>query len=234
MINIFKKNKLFKYSAITYGLNNICSSENNSNAPIGKIIGYEAAKKVLLPNVYYQFKFFILDDFFVGTTVGFDIRRYTFKYLEFGPGSLRVDLLNTIFDIILYKTRSDVTEYRYGNLYESDSFLNTLKVCLLTNVNIGLFFIKVLFLKFNFFDINIGNVFALLRTQFGAFAEGLKSSNPDKFENLSKISRNTFLMSLLIPSINFDIMRLIDFIKYKKMTFTDEEPVNNNTEDILQ
>ena len=46
-----------------------------------------------------------------------------------------------------------------------------------------------------------------------------------------KISQNTFLVSVLVPSIHIDIMKLIDFIKTRKIpTFIDTYNINDDND----
>ena len=215
MFNIFKKNKLFKYSILSGSLLNTYSEEKDliEHPPIGKLIGYEMAKKFLLPNVYYQFKFWLLEDFFVGTTIGFDSKQYNYKYFAIGGGSLRLDLLNSIFDICLDKLKSDATEYKYGALYKDGNFKDLLQTSILTNFILTEAYIKFLFLKINIIEFNFGNILSVFSITLGSFAKTLKNNNANQFEKLQKIAINSFLVSIFAPSIHIDIMRFIDFIQ---------------------
>ena len=235
MVKIFNKLKYCKYSIFCCSFFNSYSNVEDllSNPPVGKLIFYEAAKKGLLPNVYYQFKLWLLDDFFVGTTIGFDSKRYSYKYFEIGTGSFRLDILNSIFDIILYSTKSDVTEYKYGLLYKDSGFKGLLQTSIVTNLIISSAFIKVLFLKINIGELNIGNILSFLQTLLGTLGDYIKTNDDEKFKKLANISRNTFLVSLFVPSIHIDIMRLIDFIKTRKIpTFINTDNINDDNDSI--
>ena len=49
---------------------------------------------------------------------------------------------------------------------------------------------------------------------------------------LLNISRTTFLVSLLCPSVHIDIMRLVDFIKTRKIpTFINTDNIENTDDD---
>lgn len=236
MTNIFDKLKYCKYSIFGCSFFYSYSDIDNllSNPPVGKLIFYEAAKKGLLPNVYYQFKLWLLNDFFVGTTVGFDSKKYSYKYFEIGTGSVRLDILNSIFDIILYSTKSDVTEYKYGLLYKDSGFKGLLQSSIATNLIISSVFIKVLFFKINIGELSVGNLLSYLLTSFGALGDNLKTNDDKKFEKLLNISRNTFLVSVFVPSIQIDIIKLIDFIKTRKMpTFINTENISNVDDDSI-
>lgn len=229
-MNVLNKLKYCKYSIFGTFFFNSYSDTNDllTNPPVGKLVFYEAAKKGLLPNVYYQFKLWLLDDFFVGTTVGFDAKRYSYKYFEFGAGSFRLDILNSIFDIILYSTKSDVTEYKYGILYKDSGFKGLLYTSIATNLIISACFIKVLFLKINILELSIGNIFSHILTSLGALGDNIKTNDNEKFKKLLEISRNTLLVSVIVPSVHIDIMRLIDFIKTRKIpTFINTDNISN-------
>ena len=235
MVKIFNKLKYCKYSIFCCSFFNSYSNVEGllSNPPVGKLVFYEAAKKGLLPNVYYQFKLWLLDDFFVGTTIGFDSKRYSYKYFEIGTGSFRLDILNSIFDIILYSTKSDVTEYKYGLLYKDSGFKGLLQTSIVTNLIISSAFIKVLFLKINIGELNIGNILSFLQTLLGTLGDYIKTNDDEKFKKLANISRNTFLVSVIVPSIHIDIMRLIDFIKTRKIpTFINTDNINDDNDSI--
>ena len=234
MFKIFNKTRILKYSILGGSYFNSYSDANDllTNPPVGKLIFYEAAKKGLLPNVYYQFKFWLIDDFFVGTTVGFDFKRFTHKYYEFGLGSFRLDVLNSIFDIILYSTKSDVTEYKYGLLYKNSGFKGLLLTSVATNLVISTLFLKTLFLKINIGEISIGNIASFILTALGALGDNIKTNDNAKFEKLLKISRNTFLVSVIVPSIHIDIMKLINLIKTRKIpTFISSDDNANDDND---
>jgi len=228
--------KYCKYSIFCCSFFNSYSDveELLSNPPSVKLWFYEAAKKGLLPNIYYQFKFWLLDDFFVGTTVGFDAKSFNLKYVQIGTGGLRLDILNSIFDIILYSTKSDVTEYKYGLLYKDSGFKGLLETSIATNFIISLLYIKVLFLKINMFELSIGNMLSYLQTSFGALGDNIKNNDNAKFKKLLNISRKTLFVSILCPSVHFDIMKLIDFIKTRKIpTFINTDNIENTDNDSI-
>lgn len=226
---MFKRSKLFKYQAISYGLTNIISEEKDliSNPPFGKIVAYEAAKKILLPNAYWQIKLYNWDNFFVGSTIGFDFKKFPYKYFEIGTGTLRLDIVNSIFDIILYKLKSDVTEYRYGLLYRNEGFKGLMEASVLTNLFLTTGYLKVLFFKINFCEVSVGNLISLIITNAGLWGTELQNESQEKRNTLARISLTTFLISVLVPSLHIDIKRFIDFIKYKKVTFIDEDNIGN-------
>lgn len=231
---MFNKLKYCKYSIFGCSFFNSYSDVEDllSNPPSVKVGFYEAAKKGLLPNVYYQFKFWLLDDFFVGTTVGFDAKSFNHKYFQFGTGSFRLDVLNSIFDIILYSTKSDVTEYKYGELYKDSGFKGLLQTSIASNLIISTAFIKVLFLKINIGELSIGNIASYILTALGALGDNIKTNDDEKFKKLLRISRNTLLVSILCPSVHIDIMRLIDFIKTRKIpTFINTDNIENTDDD---
>jgi len=233
---MFNKLKYAKYSIFGCSFFNSYSDVEYllSNPPTGKLVAYEIAKKGLLPNVYYQFKFWLLDDFFVGTTVGVDLKSFNHKYFQFGTGSLRLDVLNSIFDIILYSTKSDVTEYKYGLLYKDSGFKGLLTTSIAANFIISLAYIKVLFLKINIGELSIGNIASYIITAFGALGNNIKTNDDEKFKKLLRISRNTLLVSTLAPSIHIDIMKLIDFIKTRKIpTFINTDNIENTDNDSI-
>lgn len=236
MFKVFNKIKYCKYSIFGAVFFNSYSETNDllTNPPVGKLILYEAAKKGLLPNVYYQFKFWLLNDFFVGTTVGFDAKTYPYKYFEIGTGSLRLDVLNSLFDIILYSTKSDVTEYKYGILYKDSGFKGLLQASIATNLILSAAFIKVLFLKINICELSIGNLLSYILTSVGALGDNIKTNDNEKFKKLLNISKNTLLVSVFVPSVHIDIMRLIDFIKTRKITtFIDTDNISNVDNDSI-
>ena len=233
---MFNKLKYAKYSIFGCSFFNSYSDVEYllSNPPTGKVFAYEAAKKGLLPNIYYQFKFWLLDNIFVGTTVGFDAKSFTYKYVQIGTGSLRLDVLNSIFDIILYSAKSDVTEYKYGLLYKDSGFKGLLTASVATNFILSLAYFKVLFLKINLFEFSLGNILSLLQTSFGALGDNIKTNDNAKYEKLLRISMNTFLVSVLCPSIHIDIMKLIDFIKTRKIpTFINTDNIENTDNDSI-
>lgn len=184
--------------------------------------------------VYYQIEFWLLDDFFVGTTVGFDVKSFNHKYFQVGTGSLRLDVLNSLFDIILYSTKSDVTEYKYGLLYKDSGFTGLLTTSIATNFIISLAYLKVLFLKINIGELSIGNIYSYLATALGALGNNIKNNDNAKFEKLLNISRNTLFFSVFFPSIHIDIMRLIDFIQTRKITtFMNTDNIENTDNDSI-
>ena len=236
MVRIFDKLKYCKYSIFCCSFFNSYSDVEAllTNPPVGKLVFYEAAKKGLLPNAYYQLKLWLLNDFFVGTTIGFDSKIYSYKYFEIGTGSFRLDILNSIFDIILYSTKSDVTEYKYGLLYKDSGFKGLLRTSITTNLIVSIAFIKVLFLKINLFELNIGNIFSYLATTLGALGDNIKTNDDEKFKKLLNISRNTLLVSIFLPSMHIDIIRLINLIKTRKIpTFINIDNIENTDNDSI-
>ncbi len=199
------------------------------NPPVAKLVFYEAAKKGLLPNVYYQPKVAILDHFFFGTTVGFDIKKWKLsKILEIGTCGFRMDILNTIFDFILYKSKSDVTRFKYDD-FLSGSCWNVFKACFMTNVVFGSFFLRVLFFRINFVEVNLGQFVYLVNVLFSSDM----FRNEERYGKIVKFAKANIIASIFVPSLHIDLSELISFIKRDKTQDTGvSDIIDNKTEEV--
>ena len=197
--------------------------------PVAKLVFYEAAKKGLLPNVYYQPKVYMFDHFFFGTTVGVDAKRWKIsKILEIGTCGFRVDILNAIFDFILYKSKSDVTRFKYDD-FLSGSCLDVFKACFTTNVVFASFFLRVLFFRINFVEVNFGQFVYLVKV---LFSKDL-FSNEERYDKIVKFAKANIIASIFVPSLHIDLSELISFIKRDKTQDTGVgEIIENKTEDV--
>ena len=184
-----------------------------NNPPKCKIVAYEAAKKGLLPNIYYQPKNQILDHFFFGTTIGVDVSRFKIrKNIEFGVGGIRFDILNSLFDFILIKTKSDVTRFKYGGIFDDDKCLDLFKSCIATNFVVSLFFLRLYFFKITFVEVNIGQLVYLVKVLFSTDI----IRNDTRYEKVKKFAKANVFASTFIPSFQIDLSALIDLCKNKK------------------
>ena len=183
------------------------------NPPKCKIIAYEAAKKGLLPNIYYQPKNQILDHFFFGTTIGVDVSRFKIKKnIELGVAGIRFDILNSLLDFILIKTKSDVTRFKYGGIFDDHKCLDLFKSCIATNFVIPLFFLKLYFLRITFVEVNIGQLIYLVKVVFSTDI----INNETRYEKVKKFAKANVIASTFIPSFQIDLSALIDLCKNKK------------------
>ena len=219
---MLKKFRLFLYF---FSVINIFSGDYPRTTPTLKLVFYEAAKKGLLLNIIYTFKNPVIDDVFLGTSIGFDIKRFSKKNFSIGLGSTRLDVVNMLFDFSLFKCGSDVIKFKYGGIFDTNKDIFLMSFC--NNLVISGLYFKVFFFKINLFEFRIGDIVYFFKSISDSLSS-LLNDNEERALQISTTARNTLIASILVPSFQIDIRELISFIRER----TSKNNISDVPEDI--
>ena len=196
--------------------------------PLGKIIAYELTKKgYILPDVIWQAKMgSLFDHFFFGTTIGVDLARINIKKnFDLGLGGLRVDLLKALLDVILIKTKSDVTQFKYGDIFD-DNFCGVFKSCIATNIVLPVLYFKIYFIRLNLIELNLGDFIYMAKVLFSTDL----ILNQDRYVRIAKFAKINVIARIFIPSIQIDLGALINLCRKNKDDDSEIKIDDTNTE----
>lgn len=196
---------------------NFLSFENNVNdfnlvlssavSPL-KVTFYEMGKKVLIPNITINKSFKYAEFYCLGTN-GFDLYFINRKDFRFGIFSLRLDFFNTILDTILIHNTTEVSCFKCFT-FPDNNFAHTLAKALINNIVFSLINIKISAFTIHFLETNVGSLIE------GIYMSKLTKGVP-LYDMYSKRIRRYLILTWFAPSLQIDILKLVDKLKGRRL-----------------